>query len=69
MRAMSCGRFCRNSIRTIESGQDPTGLLREVRMVVAKHADSLRLALKRPSGSRKARNADSWRAGGLWTIL
>jgi hypothetical protein len=55
--------------RTIEAGQDQTGLLREVRILAAKHADRLRLALKSPGRPKTRRNGDSWRTGGLWEAL
>jgi hypothetical protein len=44
------------------------GLLLEVRELAAKHADSLRIALKQPGRRKPPRNVDSWRSCGLWAI-
>jgi hypothetical protein len=54
----------------IAAGADPSGLLAELRVLVWKHADSLRQALKAPAGTRQPqKKPDSWRTGPLWSVL
>jgi hypothetical protein len=54
----------------IAAGNVSTELLEEMRAVAVRHAESLRLALKAPEGSRRTRRNDAaWRSGGLWSAL
>lgn len=53
----------------IQAGQDHDGLLARLRALADTHAESLKAALKAPAVPRNRRNPDSWRAGGLWSVL
>jgi hypothetical protein len=64
---------CRDSLRgllpmldrAIAGGGVSTELLLEMRALAAKHAESLKAALKKPEGSRrKRRKDDAWKSGG-----